>query len=62
MSNFTSTTRRKKQFPTKLYKLTEAYLTKELKMRIVKVDKEKFELEDGCVYPIEPPLENVSVV
>jgi len=32
-------------------------LTKELKMRIVRLDKEEFELEDGSVYPIEPPLE-----
>jgi len=26
-------------------------------MRILRVDKDEFELEDGTVYPIEPPLE-----
>jgi|AntAceMinimDraft_6_1070360.scaffolds.fasta_scaffold10009_5 hypothetical protein len=26
-------------------------------MRILRVDKDEFEMEDGTVYPIEPPLE-----
>ena len=26
-------------------------------MRILRVDKDEFELEDGTVYPIVPPLE-----
>jgi len=26
-------------------------------MRIIRVDKDEFEIEDGTVYPIEPPLE-----
>jgi hypothetical protein len=31
-------------------------------MRIVRVSKEEFELEDGSVYPIEPPLEQEITV
>lgn len=31
-------------------------------MRILRVDKEKFELEDGSVYPIEPPLKQEITV
>lgn len=26
-------------------------------MRIIRLDKDEFELEDGSVYPITPPLE-----
>jgi hypothetical protein len=46
-----------KAAPHKLVKTYLNLLDKGVKMRIVKVDKETFELEDGSVYPIEPPLE-----
>jgi len=31
-------------------------------VRIVRLDKGEFELEDGSVYPIEPPLEQEITV